>query len=594
MKHPTAEQLAAFHDGTADARTLVAVEEHLNACAECHEVLASLERQDRALTAALTLDPGDAHFEALASRIEARLGEEPQFATEPGAAPGRPGLLAAGASAALAWLASFADGLRLGRAPQWAGAVAALLVGLGLVIINMKQATTPAMRSRALEQRAGQAADDSRERGAVEGERRGEATAPGENAKLGSEGARDDAYRAMPPTAKNKDKVAALSAPSPAASAVPSTVPAPAQKQESQSSRAQMMKRSPSGEEQPVGKAQGFAQPPPSAGSASAKPRRALPLDESQPKTEPVPVPGAKEADQARNQAAAKSAAKPGAPSPTAELPPEPEATRPAAPAPTGAAPAPREPQPTVPTVPGVMSQRESAAATSRSLMYSQDAKRDAQGTIRLCGMVRDSRGRPIPSASVTLVSQGSGVPTDPQGRFCIASPPGEQTLSVMAVGFAPLRMAVNVAADSPPPVFTLIAVSVLDASSVLRGDVHNLGGHAQTGAPGNLAQAFPDSLQPVAGRAIRLTLEAQRTKSAQHFEAAAAEWEKVRAQAPDGQIELEARFRTAEARFRAWELAPTPKRVAAANEALTSFLVRAQLGARRDTASVWLGRVKP
>ena len=39
MKHPTPEQLSAFHDAIADAKTLVAVEMHLNECAECHEVL---------------------------------------------------------------------------------------------------------------------------------------------------------------------------------------------------------------------------------------------------------------------------------------------------------------------------------------------------------------------------------------------------------------------------------------------------------------------------------------------------------------------------------------------------------------------------
>jgi anti-sigma factor RsiW len=64
----------------------VAVEEHLNQCPECHEFLAALERQDRALTSALTHDPGDEHFEALAARIEARLGEAP--AQEPASGPG--------------------------------------------------------------------------------------------------------------------------------------------------------------------------------------------------------------------------------------------------------------------------------------------------------------------------------------------------------------------------------------------------------------------------------------------------------------------------------------------------------------------------
>src|SRR5438046_1054599 len=72
MKHPTAEQLSAFHDGIAGARTLVAIEEHVSECAECHDVLASLDRQDPALSAMLTPAPGAAHFDALAARIERR------------------------------------------------------------------------------------------------------------------------------------------------------------------------------------------------------------------------------------------------------------------------------------------------------------------------------------------------------------------------------------------------------------------------------------------------------------------------------------------------------------------------------------------
>src|SRR5262245_21992173 len=109
MKHPTPEELTAFHDGIASAETIVAVEEHLNTCPECHEFLAALERQDRALTAALSRDPGDEHFEALATRIEARLGETP--VAEPAAEMG-PGPFAKVSE----WLAGYGRGLRGFRA----------------------------------------------------------------------------------------------------------------------------------------------------------------------------------------------------------------------------------------------------------------------------------------------------------------------------------------------------------------------------------------------------------------------------------------------------------------------------------------------
>jgi len=70
-------------------------------------------------------------------------------------------------------------------------------------------------------------------------------------------------------------------------------------------------------------------------------------------------------------------------------------------------------------------------------------------------------------------------------------------------------------------------------------------------------------------------------------------EWEHVLGRTMGGPFELEARFRLAEARFHAWELAPSQKRAAAATETLTSYLVRAPLGAHRDQAAVWLGRMK-
>ena len=230
-------------------------------------------------------------------------------------------------------------------------------------------------------------------------------------------------------------------------------------------------------------------------------------------------------------------------------------------------------------------------------MMYRDQAKRDSgaeQVTIHFCGVVKDSRGQPVSTAAVTLVSEGRGVSCDAQGRFCIEAPPGDQTVSVMAVGYAPLRTDVHVAAAAPPPTLTLIAISVIDGSEALRANAKTLAGHAQTGAPGGVPTSFPDTIQSAASRAVRTTLEAERTRSPQRYDAAALEWEHVRDRTTDAALQMEARFRAAESRYRAWLFGPTPKRVADANEALTSYLVRAPMGARRDTASTWLGRVKP
>lgn len=573
MKHPTPEELSAFHDGIADAKTLVAVEMHLNECAECHEVLASFERQDRALTRALTHDPGDEHFELLAGRIERKLGTKPRGEGAPGVAGVLSGTLEASGARVRGWLEGLMRAMGKAHPPEWAGALAALLVGLGLVLLNVKHSPGPALRDYALERRAGQAAPAPGEADEARG------GAPGAGAPLA---ARDDARRATPPAAARTQKSAVRSVQPPSIVAAPPA--GAASKQEAPAGRAQLVKRMPSGEEQPVRtKAEGFARtPPPAPGEqGGAKPRRALPLEESQPKVEGATRASrdAKEADRARHrdEPAPTAGEKSAAPSPTAVLPPEPEAPRPDAAVGTAA--------------------RESGTRPSpASFAEPQSSKPDVRvaPAIRTCGVVRDSRGRPISSATVTLVSQGTGVSSDAEGRFCIEAPPGDQTVSVIAVGFSPLQFDVHVAPESPPLVLTLLAVSVIEGSQALRGNVQTLGGKQQTGAPGELLPGFPDSLQPVAGRAIRLTLEAERTKSAPRFEAAAVEWERVRDRAEPGSLQLEARFRSAEARFRAWQLAPSPKRVAAANEALTSYLVRATLGARRDTASAWLGRVKP
>jgi carboxypeptidase family protein/putative zinc finger protein len=565
MKHPTPEQLTAFHDGIASAETIVAVEEHLNTCPECHEFLAALERQDRALTAALSHDPGDEHFESLAGRIEARLGEAP---AEASAAAAPPGAL----RAVREWLAGYWGGLRGFRAPEWAGALAALIVGLGLVLLNLKHGTAPTLRNPALEQRAGQAAGE--EKSADQGFRALSSPAAKEAA------ARDEAARAAAPAAPPQEaarEAAARSAPAPAAPAPSALAPSAPARQDASASRAKIVKSTPGGENQRAA-SQGFAQAPPAAATGPAagqKQRFAPTLEENRPKNEGAPSPAADDKDgaRARGQSEATATAKAAAPAP-----------------------------PVPARAPSLPSQPQAAGGTTgqepRAMGYSEPQPKGdagaAQGTLHFCGTVKDSRGQPVASASVTLVSQGRGVSCDAQGRFCIDAPPGDQTVSVMAVGYAPLRTDVRVAADAPPPTLTLLAISVIDGSAALRANARTLAGHAQTGAPGEVQTSFPDSLQSVASRAVRATLEAERSRSAQRYDAAAVEWDRVRERTTDPTLQMEARFRAAETRYRAWQLTPTASRVAAANEALTSFLVRAPLGARRDTTSAWLGRVKP
>ena len=221
-------------------------------------------------------------------------------------------------------------------------------------------------------------------------------------------------------------------------------------------------------------------------------------------------------------------------------------------------------------------------------------SKSDEAASVRVCGRVTDTLGRPVPTASVTLATLGRGTSTDSDGRFCIDAPPGEHALSVIAVGFQALRRDVSFAQGSAALALTLDAVQVLAENprvTALRGGV--LRGAPQTGSPGDAKHGPTDTQQGPGAQAMRLTLAAEREKSAPRYEAAAAEWDRVRQRSAGTAFELEARFRIAEARYRAWELAPSPKRAAAANEALTGFLVRAPFGPHRNLASAWLGRVK-
>jgi hypothetical protein len=624
MKHPTPEQLTGFHDGLVDAATLIAVEEHLNECAECHEALAALERQDRALARALTHDPGEGYFEVLAARIDERIAADARGAKAQRAVPAARGAApargaAGGPDAARggagqrgskprrewfadpgSWLRSLRvaewgerageffswllrpvhpwhnsharrmlDSLRRVPIPAWAGSVAAIIVAVGLMLVSPTRGPGPAHRDYALERRAGQSAEGSREADASR-----DAMRAGETRETGKR-ARSDAQAKAPPAGTlAKQRAAAPGAPLASAPAPGAGTPTAGagRKAEGATARANIA-RTETGADARAQRQQGFAQPPlrqpvtqAEDGVVTQKPR-AQPLDEKMAKREDL-------------------APERQAPPPTSRsLAPEAAASGAAAGSESAAK---------------SVAERETAAAAPAPVPSAAADRLAAPGepsSVRLCGEVKDTSGRPIPLASVTLATIGRGVSTDAQGKFCIETPPGEHALTVMAVGFNPLYREVSVTHGAAPVSVTLQAVAIIEESpsrAMARGRESRLyGGIPQTGSPGGTTFAIPDSLQPVAGRAARLSLAAERSPSVSRYEAAAAEWERVRDRAPEGPLALEARFRIGEARFHAWELGPSAKRAAAANEALTSYLVRAPLGVRRDRASDWLGRVK-
>ena len=66
-----------------------------------------------------------------------------------------------------------------------------------------------------------------------------------------------------------------------------------------------------------------------------------------------------------------------------------------------------------------------------------------------LCGEVLDDTGTPVAGARVLLADLDLGARTDKRGRFCLAAPPGDRTLSVVALGFATVRQVVSLGAQT-------------------------------------------------------------------------------------------------------------------------------------------------
>ncbi|NOT34361.1 MAG: hypothetical protein HOP12_09350 [Candidatus Eisenbacteria bacterium] len=58
----------------------------------------------------------------------------------------------------------------------------------------------------------------------------------------------------------------------------------------------------------------------------------------------------------------------------------------------------------------------------------------------RLCGVIRDAAGAPVPRAQVLAIGTSFGALSDASGHFCLNVTPGAYTLSVSALGFPPAR----------------------------------------------------------------------------------------------------------------------------------------------------------
>jgi hypothetical protein len=109
------------------------------------------------------------------------------------------------------------------------------------------------------------------------------------------------------------------------------------------------------------------------------------------------------------------------------------------APAPAASVPVPA-PAPTTPVAEPATPQPAGVPAPSRP----EPAATDEATWPLLCGQVVDSAGNPVVGARVLVADLDVDARTDKRGRFCFSAPPGERTVSVVAMGFAPWREVVS------------------------------------------------------------------------------------------------------------------------------------------------------
>lgn len=128
-----------------------------------------------------------------------------------------------------------------------------------------------------------------------------------------------------------------------------------------------------------------------------------------------------------------------------------PTRVRPATPAPPAPLPRPQPPvvAPTTTVVTRTLTPTAPATPAPRPAAPPAESARSDEGAAwpLLCGIVTDSSGAPVAGARVSLADLDLSARTDRRGRFCVAAPPGERTLSVLAQGFASTRRLVSLGA---------------------------------------------------------------------------------------------------------------------------------------------------
>ena len=569
MKHVTDHELSAHLDGALDASERERVAAHLEGCETCRASLERLAAQDRGLASALAMDPGEDYFETFAARVENRIR-----------AQGLGGAQTHAERFEGAW-----RWLRSPRALAWAGGVAALVIGSGVVLMTGRDVQMPNLHQPKWTERVSRSSAPAPGTGTAPPAAPEASRSSGAESQTRAAAPRDASLRGNE-TATGRGMTEGQVAPRADADRLNDQV-ATRQKLEARAGRAYEVKRNSLGDDVPVatrplpGGTRVESQPPPATGSG------------------PVYAKSLRRAEPMSGGAVAQKAAP--AP-PTQNVAPAPQAAT-----------APSTPSSSPDLARAPLDEKSAAGATGDRLAAREGGARSAaearaaESASRRCGLIRDPAGRPVANAQVIVPETGASVTTAADGSFCIDTPSEARTLITMAVGFeTESRM---IPADQAPISVTMHAVSVVGGAMAVKpqaspgAPTYNFispprgggssGALKTDGAPREEARdplsGLPQNVRVAIDNARNLEIDAARRKSANQYEAAAREWQQALQLTGDAAAANELRFRIAAARHNAWQLDPTRERMIDAMSAASSFLLRAPPGTEREQAAGWL-----
>lgn len=253
MTHLRPEELSATLDGALHGEARERAERHLAECAICRDALASLADQETKLRLVLEHDPGEAYFSNFAARVEDRIR-----------AAGLQGAQARlDREGTWGWLLS-------PRRLAWAGAVAAVVGGAGIVMLTSRPQRTLLESPQIVEQSRPPSEDLAS--GAKQEQAPAEPAPADQKEGAAREARRADTGARLQQSNTMRDEQRAETSAEELARGTSSDAATP--------QRAKAVQRSASGEDVPVaGQATPFAAPPPkseaSGGLAGVKPRAA-------------------------------------------------------------------------------------------------------------------------------------------------------------------------------------------------------------------------------------------------------------------------------------------------------------------------------